>query len=172
MERNEVAVTPDCRFPAECLLCGEKDVRQVSVTFTKVMILLVIGGLESVTLSVSLCQKHADDYQSKVFKYNLVMTVLFLMACASWGIMSQFTQPRKEPPIVIVLGVLGVVLIVAAFVVMLSKFRSFPVKLRTRQGPLFSGHSAYIFSFPDSHSAERFVRANAIELIEDVNRGK
>ena len=164
-ERGVVAVKPDSiRFASGCFACSEPEASAVQVSFTKTLILVLFGGIESTTLVVPLCQAHQNHYEKRMRTISRFQMACGAAALLFFGLLFwMFEHPSLEAyqPVP---ATLGVVAVVAAYFSIGFRSTALPVRFRGSshgRTPFSSErYGAYVFTFEDRLSGKRFYDAN------------
>ena len=134
------------------------------MSFTKTLIFVLFGGIESTTVVVPLCLAHKERDETRMRTISRFQLACGAAALVCFGIFSwMFEHPHLEPfqP---VLAALGVVAVVAAYVSIGVRSTALPVRFRGSshgRAPFSSKrYGAYVFTFEDRSSGERFYDAN------------
>ncbi len=164
LDRGRVAVQPEAmRFSPGCFVCAEPEAAPVQVRFTRTLILLVIGGIESVEITAPLCAAHATHYSTRmrrIDRLQIACGLLILLFFASLGLFAEFLPTASETVQPVLLG--GVVAaVVVAYLSIGFRSTAISVRFSPRQHGRIGAYGAYVFTFPDREAAERFAAANS-----------
>ena len=165
-----VAVRPESiRYASGCFVCPQHEASEQHVRFTKTLILVVIGGIESTELVVPLCADHMVRYRRRMRLIDRVQMGCGLVVLLIFGVLFLASEYGAESYAATLVGAEGapillslvVVCVVIAYLSIGFRSTALPVRFYARRYERLMGYGAYVFRFEDPIAAERFAVANA-----------